>query len=216
MGNSMSFDRCAANASFNVSTTKDIGDNNSLADPTDVLALSLADTLAAGRGNNQGNLLWFDSGTLAASASKDYDLVASLQTVYGDTVNFDLVKGILVKNTSTAGDAAIIRVIGQNFNTWLKAATDYVRVYPRGIFLLWNPTDEGYDVSAGSDTIRLTNESASLEAIYEIALIGVEIDSSSSSSSSSFSRSFATASGSSELITVLFSAASAFSSCRPS
>lgn len=187
MGRSMIFSRCSAAAKINVQATKDVGDNASLADPTVTLALSLADTLADGRGNNQANILWFDSFELDTSASKDYDLVAVLSIVFGDAVNFDLVKGIIVKNTSTSDDTAIIRVIGQNFSTWCKAPTDYVRVYPRGVFMLWNPTLEGYNVTAGSDTIRITNESATYKATFEIAIIGVEIDSSSSSSSSSSS-----------------------------
>ena len=100
MGNSMSFDRCSVTAKFNVSTTKDLGDLDNLADPTDILNMDFSDSLTNGRAVDQGNALWFDSGTLAASASQDYDFVASLINAFGDTLNLDLIKGIIVKNTS--------------------------------------------------------------------------------------------------------------------
>jgi hypothetical protein len=142
--------------------------------------------LATGRGSAQGNLAYWDAKELAASASQDYDLIGTLQTAFGDTVSFDRVKTIILKNTGVAGTNGDIRLIAQTFNSWCKDATDYVTVRAGGIFLLHAPDATAYDVTATTgDTIRLTNTSSTLPALYQIGFIGVETDSSSSESSSS-------------------------------
>lgn len=187
MGNSMSFTRCSVTAKLDVTTTKDLGDLDSLADPTDVLAMSVTDSLSNGRGEDNGNLLYFTSGTIAASGSQAFDLVGSLTTAYGDTVNFDKVKGIFVVNTSTTNGSQINVV--DTSGMYSVAAGDGVKLIPgsngNAFMYIYTPDSTAWDVSAGTDTLTLTNVDSSNAATYQIGVIGVEIDSSSSSSSSS-------------------------------
>lgn len=187
MGDSMTFTQCSITSRLNCNVSKDLNDRDDLADPTASLDLSLQDTLTDGRGSDEGNMAYWDSGSIAAGGNQDFDLVGSLTTAFGDTVNFDRVKGVIVKNTGTAGSNGDIRVVGQTFSSWISAASDYVTVKPGGVMMFFAPGATAYDVSAGSDTLRLTNASGSLTATYQIAVIGTEIDSSSSSSSESSS-----------------------------
>lgn len=199
MGNSMSFTRCSVTAKLDVTTTKDLGDADNLADPTDVLALSVTDSLTNGRGEDNGNLLWFDSGSIAASGSQAIDLVGSLTTAYGDTVNFDKIKGIMVVNTSTTNGSQINVV--DTSGMYSVAAGDGVKLIPgsngNSFMYIYTPDATAWDIAAGTDTLTLTNADASNAATYQIAVIGVEIDSSSSSSSSSSSDSSSSSSPSS-------------------
>lgn len=187
MGRSMILTSCSITGKMNAAVSKDLGDLSNLADPTANPVIALAASLTDGRGSGQANSVYYDSKQLGTSASQDYDLVGTLTNAFGDTVNLDLVKTIIVNNTGTAASNGSIRVIAQTFSSWCKNATDYIIVKPGGCFLLHAPDTAAYDMSAGSDTLRITNESGSVVAKYEIGIIGVEIDSSSSSSSSSSS-----------------------------
>ena len=190
MGDAMTFTRCTVNAKLDVTTTKNLGDLDDMADPTDVLGMSISDSLADGRGEDAGNLLYFTSGSIAASGSQAFDLMGSLTTAYGDTVNFDRVKGIFVKNTSTTNGSQINVV--DTHGIYSVASGDGVKLIPgsngAAFMYIFTPDATAWDVTAGSkDTITLTNADASNAATYQIAVIGAEIDSSSSSSSSSSS-----------------------------
>lgn len=187
MGRSMIVSSLQVVGRMTASVSKDLGDYANIADPTADPSISLTDTLSDGRGADQANAVYYDSKQISASANQDYDLVGTLTNAFGDTVNFDIVKTIVVKNIGTSGTNGTIRVVGQTFSSWCKDAQDYVVVPPGGMFMLHGPDVTGYDVSEGSDTLRITNTSGSLTAIYEIAVVGVEIDSSSSSSSNSSS-----------------------------
>lgn len=186
MGDNMTFTRCSLTSALNITTSKDLGDTASLADPTATLALSYSQNLTSGRGDNNGNLAYWWSGTIAASSSQAFDLVGSLSDAFGDTVNFDIVKYIMVRNTSTA---STLRLVATSLVTWISGAADYVVIPPEGVFMLGGPNVTVFDVSAGSDTITLTNTSSTTAATYQIGIVGVEVDSSSSESSSSSSHS---------------------------
>jgi hypothetical protein len=189
MGNSMTVDNLQVNARLSASITKDLHDYTDIANPTANPVIDLSGSLTDGRDSGNANLVYYDSKQLAIGASQDYDLVGTLVSAFGDTINFDRVKCIVVNNTGTSGTHGDIRVIGQTFSTWCKAATDYVTVKPGGSFMLFAPDATGFDISAGADTLRITNTSGTYPATYKIGVAGVEIDSSSSSSDSSSSTS---------------------------
>lgn len=199
MGDAMTFSRCSITAKLDVTTTKNLGDLDNMADPTDVLSMSLTDSLTDGRGEDQGNLLYFTSGNIAASGSAAFDLVGALTTAYGDTVNFDRIKGIFVKNTSTTNGSQINVVDTSGF--YSVAAGDGVKLIPgtngAAFMYIYTPDATAWDVSAGTDTLTLTNVDSANIATYQIGIIGAEIDSSSSSSSSESSSSSSPSSASS-------------------
>lgn len=199
MGNSMNFTRCSITAKADVTTTKNLGDLDSLADPTDILNMSVTDSLSDGFRSDLANLLYFTSGSIAASGSQAFDLVGSLETAYGDTVNFDNIRGLFVINTSTTNQSQINVV--DTHGIFTVAAGDGVKTKPsstaNAFVYLYSPDSSVYDTSAGTDTITLVNADSSNAATYQIAVIGAEVDSSSSSSPSSSSSSSSSSSDSS-------------------
>ena len=200
MGDPMTFSRCSITAKLDVTTTKNLGDLDNMADPTDVLAMAVTDSLADGRGEDQGNLLYFTSGSIAASGSQAFDLIGSLTTAYGDTVEFDRIKGLFVINTSTTNGSQINVV--DTHGIYSVAAGDGIKLIPgsngNAFVYLFTPDATAWDCTAGSaDTITLNNVDSTNAATYQIAVIGTSIDSSSSSSSSSSSTSSSPSSASS-------------------
>lgn len=194
MGDSMSFSRCSINAKLNVSTTKNLGDVDSLADPTATLALEYAQSLTDGRGSDNANAAYWWSGTIAAAGSAAFDLAGTLTNAFGDTVNFDLVKYVFVRNTSAS---ASLRLVATSWTNWTSGASDYVLIKPDGFLAFGASGATVYDIAAGSDTITLQNIDGANSATYQIGVVGVEIDSSSSDSSSSSTGSSSSSSASS-------------------
>lgn len=200
MGNAMTISSFTGRASYAGSTSKTLSMDTALGNPEASVNLALSSTLQNGRGANQATLLWYDAQTLAASGTENVDLVGTEETAYGDTVNFDRVKGFIVKNTSSGTDT-ILRVGGAGATAWfgwISANDDYIRIRPGGVAYILAPDATAYDCSAGNDILKLENESATETLSYEIGIIGVEIDSSSSSSSESSSSSSSSESSSSE------------------
>jgi len=200
MGDAMTFTRCSVTAKLSVTTTRNLGDLDNMADPTDILDMTLTDSLADGRGEDAGNLLYFTSGSIAASGSAAFDLAGTLTDAYGSTVNFDRVKGIFVKNTSTTNGSQINVV--DTHGIYSVASGDGVKLIPgtngAAFMYIFTPDATAWDVTATSkDTITLNNIDSSNIATYQIAVIGAEIDSSSSSSSPSSSSSSSSSSDSS-------------------
>jgi len=199
MANSMEITRCTVSASLAVNSKKDMGDIDSIADPTQVLSLISTDSLQNGFGADQASLIYSTSGSIAASGSQAFDLVGSLTSVYGDTINFDNVRGVYVINTSTTNQSQINVV--DTSGIFSVAAGDGVKLIPsstgNAFFFIYTPSDTAWDVSAGTDTITLTNQDSTNAATYQIAVLGAEIDSSSSSSESSSSESSSSSSDSS-------------------
>lgn len=135
-------------------------------------ALSLADGVAAG----QANLMWFDSGTIAASANVDLDLAGGLTDSFGNSLTFVKVKALVVK--AAAGNTNNVIVGGATSNAWSTLfgdATDKIVVRPGGGFgiSVGSADLNGYAVTASTgDLLRLANSSSGTSVSYEIAIIG--------------------------------------------
>ena len=132
-------------------------------------ALAVNDQFTNGTGANKIEAVLYDTGSLGDSATADIDLAGVLKDPAGDVVTMTKVKGFIIKNTSSAGSG--IQVDG-TFDTWLKAASDGVKIMPGGSLTISNPTAEGYAVTAGSaDIITLTNLGATTQT-YEVEVLG--------------------------------------------
>jgi hypothetical protein len=194
---SMTIDSFKVLARIAATFSKDMGDT--FDDPDFGLAASQNTTMTDGLGANKLNMCYATTGTLSASGNRDFDLVGSLKTRFGDTISFAKVKLIFVRNLSTTATIRVGGIGATGFVNWISANTAYNRVGPSGLFLLFTPGADGYAAAAGADVLRLTNESGAATAAFEIVVAGEESDvSSSSSSSSSSSTSSATASSPSE------------------
>jgi len=121
-----------------------------------------------GTGANQAEIVWSDSRTIAADDSDTLEL-ANLSDDRG-TVAMTAVKAIYVRNTGTVA----IRWGGGD---WGSAPLDdpesSALVIPAGgLCLLTRPSADGWNVPSGGDDIVFGNESESIEAAYDIVLIG--------------------------------------------
>lgn len=132
-------------------------------------------TWGSGTGSGQADLVWGDSGTLAASANTDLDLAAGALTgALGGTVTFARVKAILV--TADAGNTNNVVVGGAASNQFtgpFGAGTHTVSVPPGGALLLTAPGTTGWPVTAGTgDLLRIANSAAGSSVGYSIVIIG--------------------------------------------
>lgn len=138
--------------------------------------VAAAITLADGVGAGQANLVWFDSGVLAASATVDLDLAGGLTDSFGAALTFVKVKAIVLEAASTNTNNIIIGGAATNqFASWAGAATHTVTVRPGGVFALAVGTGDltGYGVTAGTgDLLRLANSGAGTSVAYDIAIVG--------------------------------------------
>lgn len=154
------------------------------ADLTNVLDLSTALSplnfvrtleFADGVGLNQADQIFHDQRTLAPSGTEDLDLAAALVDVFGNTLTFSAIKGIIV--FAAVANTNIVQVkpaAANGFLEWVNAATDQINVKPGGVFCLFDPGAAGYAVVAGTgDLLSFTNSAAGTSVTYDVVLMGI-------------------------------------------
>lgn len=128
--------------------------------------------LTSGTGANQGDLVFADTRSVAASTNDDIDLAGSLTNTFGATITFARIKGMFiysspanVQNFSVGG--------GTNpFINWIAGTTPTVVLRPGGLFAITAPDATGFAVTAGTgDILRVANGAGSTIS-YDICLIG--------------------------------------------
>ncbi len=138
------------------------------------LRYSKTSKLTDGVGKDKAETVFHDKRTLAASASEQFDLNGTLTDAFGNTINFTKIKTILIAASSSNGGDIQIGNSGVNaFLNWSGDATDLVNLAPDGVFLLHNPTANGYGVTAGTgDELKILNTDAGASVVYDIVVIG--------------------------------------------
>lgn len=138
--------------------------------------VSVAIALADGVGAGQADRVWFDSGTLAASANVDLDLAGGLTDAFGAAITFVKVKAVALKAAAANTNNIIFGGAATNaWATWAGAATHTVPVRPGGVLAFAVGTGDltGYGVTAGTgDLLRLANSGAGTSVSYDIAIVG--------------------------------------------
>ena len=131
-------------------------------------------TLTNGTGASKACILWSDTRTLAASATEDLDLASGLTDAFGATIVFTKVKAILVTAAAANTNLVVVSCPAANgFVTPFNAASDAIKIYPGGAFMLVNPTTTGYAVTASTgDLLTITNSAGSTGVTYDIVIIG--------------------------------------------
>ena len=127
---------------------------------------------SSGTGANQADALWQDDRTLAASATEDLDLNASLTDVFGQSVTCTELKALIVK--AATGNTNDVDVGGGNTTiTGLFGATnDVISVRPGGVLILTAPAAAGIPLTAGSaDVLTVTNSSSGTSVDYNIIVL---------------------------------------------
>jgi len=144
-----------------------------LSTPTDALDVRDVYQLSSGTGLNAADMMWSDRRTLAASATEDLDLAASLTGAFGTTLTFARIKYLLVKALSTNTNNVNVTRPASNGVPLFLAAGDGVPVLPGGFFEWLAPNAAGIAVTAATgDLITFTNSSSGTSMIYDVVIIG--------------------------------------------
>lgn len=133
-------------------------------------------SVVPGTSTGQADVAYFESRTLAASATENLDLNAgSLVQPNGATATFAKVRGLLI--TAAAANTNDVIVGGAASNGWVTpfgAATHTVTIKPGGSFMLQCPV--GYAVTAATgDLLKIANSSSGSAVTYSIAIVGTSV-----------------------------------------
>ena len=131
--------------------------------------IDLKDSLANGNGNGRANLLYHQRSVLNNS-TEYYNLDGVLLDSYGDTLNFDSVKCLIVKNRETA-EFNFLEVTFKN---------EHWYIGPEGSRVAWEPFGTGIApiVSSASFEEGRIAVSSNDNITYDIIIIGSESESS--------------------------------------
>ncbi|MBA2458995.1 MAG: hypothetical protein H0V43_08605 [Gemmatimonadales bacterium] len=139
--------------------------------------LAVNDTLSLATGTASGlaDIVFWDTRTLAASATENIDLAGVLVDAFGATLTFVKVKMLYVR-AAAANNAANNVVVGgaaaNGFFGPFNAATDKVSLAAGDIFLA-TKTATGWTVTAATGDILLIANSAGTNAVtYDIVVVG--------------------------------------------
>lgn len=130
-------------------------------------------TLTNGTGADQANMIFTDTRTLAASNSEDLDLAGGLTDVYGTTITFTKIKGIIIKASSANTNNVVVGGDASGLVNWVGNANDVINVRPGGMFCLMAPDATAYAVTGSTgDLLQIANSSSGTSVTYDIILIG--------------------------------------------
>ena len=161
--------------------TKNLNNNIPNSDPVAVMNFSNIINFTNGNGIDNAGLLWYDGKTLLPSERYLITLTDTLYTPFGDTLNFDRIKSIVILNVGETD----LKFVAKSFSGWCKNTGDYIIVKKHGFFVLTIPDIQALTVTSGSDELEIVNVSSIFNGAFQVGILGSEIDSSSSSSSSS-------------------------------
>ena len=144
-----------------------------LSTPSDSFSKDYTITFGNGTGINQGNMLWHDQSTLAASAAETHDLSGGLTSVFGTAIVFTVIKGLVVYAApANTNNVQVTRPASEGVTIFL-AAGDGLSVRPGGLFVWIDPTAAGIAIGAGaSDDLTFTNSSGGTGVTYDIWIWG--------------------------------------------
>jgi hypothetical protein len=125
-----------------------------------------------GAGANQSDRIWADQRTLNASTNDDLDLAGVLTDVFGASLTFARIKGMIVRSNPANTQTFSVGGGTNPFVSWATGTTPAVVVRPGGLFMLVAPDATGYAVAAGTaDILRIANGAGS-PVTYDIVLWG--------------------------------------------
>lgn len=135
--------------------------------------IDLKDSLANGKGTDRAEQMYHSRRNLN-NAVEILDLDNGLQDVFGDTLNFDAVKCLIIKNrTETLG--AFLKVVFKN---------EQYYIGPNGYRIVWEPVAPGIESIASSASFSegSITFSSDVSLTYDLIIIGSSGENSSSSS----------------------------------
>jgi len=153
-----------------VTSTLDVGSR---------LANVLADwglTLTDGAGAGAANLIYQDTGQIAASGTNTLDLAGgSLTDPFGAALTFARIKGLWVRarSTNNAANNVVVTRPAANGVPLFAAASDAIALRPGEIFGWMSPHATGVVVTAATaDLIDLVNSAGTNAVDYDVVILG--------------------------------------------
>lgn len=127
-----------------------------------------------GVGANKAETAYRAQRTLSASANEELDLSGVLTDAFGNTLTFTKIKAIVVYAAAANTNNVLVGGAATNaFINWVSDATDEIIVQPDGLFMLMNPSANGYGVTAATgDLLRIENSGAGTSVTYDLIIIG--------------------------------------------
>jgi hypothetical protein len=128
---------------------------------------------ADGAGEDQANLLFADTRTIAASGNEDIDLAGSLTGLLGTAVVFARIKAvIIVAAEGNTNNVQVTRPASNGVPLFI-AAGDGISLAP-GDWSLWaSGTAAGKAVTGGTgDLLNIANSSGGSSVTYDIIVLG--------------------------------------------
>lgn len=122
---------------------------------------------------NEAERIFADKRTVAASTNDDLDLSGTLADVFGSTLAFTKVKGLLIRSEPANTQDITVGGGTNPFVSWLGGTTPTVVIKPGGLLLLVAPDDGGYEVTADTGDILRVSNGAGSEVTYDIVVFGV-------------------------------------------
>jgi hypothetical protein len=146
---------------------------NDLGSPKFPFELVETQEFTPGTGNDQANLVFADTRTIAASSSEDLDLAGGLTSAFGAAITFAKVRAIVVRAAEANTNNVVVGGAASNaFTGPFADATDKINVPPGGEVLLTAP-NAGWTVTASTgDLLKVANSSSGSTVSYDIIIIG--------------------------------------------
>ncbi len=146
-----------------------------LSQVTHQVPLSNVVDLVSGTGAGAADVLYSDTGTLAASANTDLDLSGALANAIGGTSVFARVKGLYIAASAANTNNVVVGAAATNAWATLLNAAGTVTLRPGEFMLIACGAADatGHTVTAGTgDLLRIANSGAGTSVTYSIAIIG--------------------------------------------
>lgn len=169
----MSLNSLAATIQASVSAT--VGKIDEMITLTGVISETLGITFALGTGANQADSIFSDQRTLTDAANETLNFLAagSLEDKLGEAIDYDILKAIVIKNTST--DASlIIGATGAGQMAIFGANTESIILPPGGVFEFISPDVNGVDISTNASLKFEHDGVGTSDLIYKIIVLGVQ------------------------------------------
>lgn len=131
--------------------------------------------LLTGTGAGKADKLWFDTRTLAASATEDLDLVGTLTDAFGVVFSPTKIKMMVLQAADGNTNDVLFGAAAATQWAALLGTTGTVRLRPGSTLALSaGPADvTGYVCAAGAtDLLKVANSGAGTTVTYSIALVG--------------------------------------------
>jgi hypothetical protein len=133
-------------------------------------------TFSAGTDANQGDILYQDTRTLAASTSEQLDFNGgALTDAFGDALSFTVLKVLIIyASPNNTNDVVVGGASSDGLASMFGAANNTVHIKPGGLLVLIAPNASGYTVTPSTgDLLQVANGSSGTPVTYDIVAIGV-------------------------------------------